>query len=75
MDSEKIYKLNENSRKAEELFAQVKAEIIMEPFKTGDHESWKRCFEPLIKIELLMNESEAILDELEDNTTMKKGDV
>ena len=67
MDSKKIIKLNENSRKAEELFAQVKAENIKEPFKTGDHESWKRCFEPLIKIELLMNESEVILEEAESD--------
>ncbi len=70
MDPEKIKKLNENSRKAGELFAQVEAENIKESFKPGNHDSWERCFKPLIKIELLMNESEAILDELEaENAT------
>ena len=65
MDSEKIYILNENSCKAKELFAQVKAENMKKPFSLNSHEDWGRCFKPLIEIELLLNDSEEILDDLE----------
>ncbi|SDA11562.1 hypothetical protein SAMN02910447_00435 [Ruminococcus sp. YE71] len=65
MNSQKIKKLNENSKKAKELFAQVKAENMKKPFSPNDHEDWERCFKPLIEIELLLNDSEEILDDLE----------
>lgn len=72
MDSKKIKKLHENSRKVRELYEQVKAENVKAPFKLNNHESWERCFKPLIKMELLLNESEAVLDELEDETDRKE---
>ena len=67
MDSNKIKKLNENSKKVKELYAQVKAESIKKSFSLNSHENWERCFKPLIEIELLLNESEEILDELESD--------
>lgn len=67
MDSNKIKKVNENSKKIKELYAQVKAENMKKPFSLNSHEDWERCFKPLIEIELLMNESEAILEEAESD--------
>ena len=67
MDSNKIKKLNENSKKVKELYAQVKAESIKKSFSLNSHEDWGRCFKPLIEIELLLNDSEEILDELESD--------
>lgn len=62
MDSNKIKNVNENSKIIKELFAQVKAENMKKPFSLNSHEDWERCFKPLIEIELLLNDSEEILD-------------